>query len=62
MLDIVLGWIRQRVKAAALAGLSDALGTLDNDDVHDLAASALVARLQALPKPDDGETAGRKRK
>src|SRR5262245_45084725 len=49
-------------QAAALAGLSDALGSLESgEDAHALAASALVARLQALPAPTPDEATGKRK-
>ncbi len=62
MLDVLLHWLRSRVKTAVLAGMADALGTLDGtDDTHELTAAALTARLQALPAPADGETTKRRK-
>lgn len=45
-------WIRSQVKAAVLAGFSDALVVLDGTD-NEQAAAQLTVRLTPLPKPEE---------
>ena len=51
-------WLRNRVREAVLAGLSDAAAEVDAPDSSAAEAVAqLTARLRALPEPADEEDA-----
>lgn len=48
-------WVKNRVKEAVISGFSEAVSELDGGEEHGESARQLVARLRALPGPDEEE-------